>query len=132
WRCVRGWKNAVWPTMRFSSRATGTSRVRTGLPDALPGHDVVMTDTDFLALMPFAASLGIQIESATKRKVVGALEWSKERTTGGGILHGGALMTLADSIGALCAFLNLPKDAGTSTTSSSTVFMGAVRGGTVT
>jgi uncharacterized protein (TIGR00369 family) len=91
-----------------------------------------MADTDFLEMMPFAAAVGIQIESATKKKVVGTLEWSADRTTSGGTLHGGALMTLADSVGAVCAFLNLPSGAATSTTSSSTVFMGAVREGAVT
>ncbi|MGH8960669.1 MAG: PaaI family thioesterase [Jatrophihabitantaceae bacterium] len=90
-----------------------------------------MADTDFLELMPFAASVGIEVESATKRRVVGSMAWAADRTTSGGVLHGGALMTLADSIGAICAFLNLPKGAGTSTTSSSTVFMGAVRSGRV-
>ena len=54
-------------------------------------------------------------------------------TTVGGALHGGALMALADSLGGVCAFLNLPAGAGgTSTTSSSTVFMRGVRAGTVT
>ncbi|MDI9916999.1 PaaI family thioesterase, partial [Rhodococcus sp. IEGM 1379] len=47
-------------------------------------------------------------------------------------MHGGALMTLADSVGAVCAFLNLPAGASTSTTSSSTVFTRGVRKGTVT
>jgi 1,4-dihydroxy-2-naphthoyl-CoA hydrolase len=42
------------------------------------------------------------------------------------------LMSLADSTAAVCAFLNLPPGAGTSTTSSSTVFLRGVREGTVT
>ena len=88
--------------------------------------------TDFLAVMPFAASLGITITSAGKDEVVGTLEHSAERTTAGGAMHGGALMTLADSVGALCAFLNLPDGAATSTTASNTVFLRGVRGGTVT
>jgi uncharacterized protein (TIGR00369 family) len=41
-------------------------------------------------------------------------------------------MTLADSVGAACAFLNLPPGASTTTTSSSTVFLRGVRGGNVT
>ncbi|MEO8889078.1 MAG: PaaI family thioesterase [Jatrophihabitantaceae bacterium] len=91
-----------------------------------------MADHDFLEMMPFAATIGVQIVSATKKKTVGTLEWSPDRTTAGGTLHGGALMTLADSVGAVCAFLNLPAGTGTSTTSSSTVFLGAVREGVVT
>ncbi len=44
----------------------------------------------------------------------------------GGVLHGGALMTLADSVGAVCAVLNLPPGASTSTVSSATSLMRAV------
>lgn len=88
--------------------------------------------TDFAAMMPFAVSAGIVIDSADKDQVVGRLPHDKSRTTAGGALHGGALMTLADSVGAVCAVLNLPPDAGTSTTSSSTVFLRGVRSGTVT
>ena len=51
----------------------------------------------------------------------------------GGVLHGGAIMSLADSGGGLCAFLNLPEDAkGTATIESKTNFFGAVRDGHVT
>ena len=87
---------------------------------------------DMLAMMPFAAAIGVEIDSATKDEVVGRLPYASERTTGGGALHGGALMALADSVGAVCAFLNLPPGAVTSTTSSSTIFMRAVRDGAVT
>ena len=79
--------------------------------------------TDYVAMMPFAATLGGRIERATADEVVGALDWAPERTTAGGALHGGAIMALADSIGAVCAFLNLPAGATTSTTSSSTAFV---------
>jgi uncharacterized protein (TIGR00369 family) len=44
-------------------------------------------------------------------------------------MHGGAIMTLADTVGAVCAFLNLPAGASTSTISSSTNFFRAVRNG---
>lgn len=91
-----------------------------------------MTEIDFVAMMPFAGSIGVRVESATKDEAVGSLDWAPERTTAGGGLHGGALMALADSIGAVCAFLNLPTGASTSTTGSSTVFTRGVRAGTVT
>ena len=87
--------------------------------------------TDFAATMPFAVQLGIRITSATPEEVIGELDWAEERTTLGGALHGGALMSFADSVGAVCAFLNLPDGAATSTTSSSTVFLRGVRAGTV-
>lgn len=85
-----------------------------------------------IALMPFADGLGVRLTTAEKDEVVGTLDWAQERTTAGGAMHGGALMALADSVGAICAFLNLPTGATTSTTSSSTVFLRGVRSGTVT
>jgi 1,4-dihydroxy-2-naphthoyl-CoA hydrolase len=45
------------------------------------------------------------------------------------VLHGGALITLADTLGALCAYLNLPPGARTSTIESKTNFFRAVRDG---
>lgn len=95
-----------------------------------------MTTTDDLhALvnaMPFAKACGVEITQATPEQVSGALAWSPEHCTVGGVLHGGALMTLADSVGAVCAFLNLPAGASTSTIDSATSFLRAVRGGVVT
>jgi 1,4-dihydroxy-2-naphthoyl-CoA hydrolase len=82
--------------------------------------------------MPFAKACGVEIQQATANKVVGVLGWTPERCTVGGVLHGGAVMTLADSVGAVCAFLNLPTGATTSTISSSTSFLRAVRAGRVT
>jgi uncharacterized protein (TIGR00369 family) len=87
--------------------------------------------SDLLDLMPFATTLGIRIDSASKAEVVGSLDWTQPLTTADGVMHGGALMALADSIGAVCAFLNLPEGASTSTTSSGTVFLRGVRSGTV-
>jgi 1,4-dihydroxy-2-naphthoyl-CoA hydrolase len=88
--------------------------------------------TDLRALMPFAVSLGIELDPATPDEAVGRLAWSPERCTAGGIMHGGALMSLADTVGAVCTFLNLPEGASTATTSSSTNLFRAVREGTVT
>lgn len=80
--------------------------------------------------MPFAATSGVRIEHAAPEEVRALMPWAAERCTAGGVLHGGALMTLADSAGAVCAFLNLPPGATTATLDSSTVFLSAVRGGT--
>lgn len=90
------------------------------------------TPQDYAQLMPFAVALGISITDATPGQVIGRMAWAPERTTTAGALHGGALMSLADSTAAVCAFLNLPPGAGTSTTSSNTVFLRGVREGTVT
>ncbi len=87
---------------------------------------------ELLAAMPFAAGLGVELREATAERVVGALPWSPEACTAGGVLHGGALMALADSVGAVCAYLNLPEGAaGTSTVESKTNFLRAVTAGHV-
>jgi 1,4-dihydroxy-2-naphthoyl-CoA hydrolase len=84
-----------------------------------------------LAIMPFAATIGITLESAAPEQVTGRLAWSAALCTAGGVLHGGALMTLADSLGGLCAYLNLPDGAATATISSSVNFLRPVRAGDV-
>jgi uncharacterized protein (TIGR00369 family) len=83
-------------------------------------------------MMPFAAGLGIVLDAAAPGEVRGRLPWAPERCTTGGILHGGVLMALADSLGGICALLNLPPGALTATTSSAAVFTRAVRSGEVT
>lgn len=83
-------------------------------------------------LMPFAKSLGMAVLEAAPEKVVATASWAEERCTAGGVLHGGFLMSIADSTAAACAFLNLPPGAVTSTIESKTNFLGAVRGGAVT
>jgi 1,4-dihydroxy-2-naphthoyl-CoA hydrolase len=87
--------------------------------------------SELVAAMPFAERLGLRVESATKDEVRGELAWAEELCTAGGVLHGGALIAAADSVGALCAFLNLPDCATTATIESKTNFFRAVRGGTV-
>lgn len=83
--------------------------------------------------MPLTRTLGVTAEKAERREVVLRLEWAEGLCTAGGVLHGGALMALADSAGATCAFLNLPEGAtATSTIESKTNFMRAVRSGAVT
>jgi uncharacterized protein (TIGR00369 family) len=91
------------------------------------------TPTQIRDMMPFAALIGIELLEARPELVRGRLQWSAERCTAGGLMHGGALMALADSCGATCAFLNLPEGAaGTATIESKTNFLRAVRGGAVT
>ena len=83
------------------------------------------------AQMPLGATLGIR--TFGDADVVDAtLEFSPALCTAGKVLHGGVLMALADTAGAVCAFLNLPAGARTVTIESKTNFLGAVRDGTVT
>jgi uncharacterized protein (TIGR00369 family) len=82
--------------------------------------------------VPFAAELGIEVLAAEPEEVHGRLAWTPERCTIGGALHGGVLMAFADTLGALCAFLNLPEGTtGTTTVESKTNFFRALREGHV-
>jgi uncharacterized protein (TIGR00369 family) len=88
--------------------------------------------SDLVATMPFAERLGVQVDAASAEEVRGGLDWLPELCTAGGVLHGGVVMALADSLGAICAYLNLPAGATTATLESKTNFFRAVRGGRVT
>lgn len=82
--------------------------------------------------MPFCAQLGVRGITWHPDLVELELDWNETLCTTGGVLHGGVLMALADSCGAACAAVNLPKGAvGTSTIESKTNFLGAVKDGTV-
>lgn len=97
-----------------------------------------MSDTNDLtaqvhAAMPLCATLGVVADRFDAACVVLRLDWSAGLCTSGGLLHGGAVMALADSAGGACAFLNLPDGAaGTSTIESKTNFFRGVRDGTLT
>ena len=97
----------------------------------MPDEPQDLTDA-VMASMPFGPKLGIESIAGTADEVEATLAWAPELCTAGGALHGGALMALADSLGGICAFLNLPPGARTATTSSATVFTRAVRDGEVT
>src|SRR2546427_11951517 len=79
--------------------------------------------------MPFARALGIEVTAAVPDEVRGGLDWTPERCTTGGVLHGAALMALGDTLGAICAFLNLPAGAAPTTIEAKTNFFPAGRGG---
>jgi uncharacterized protein (TIGR00369 family) len=85
---------------------------------------------DWRDAMPFGGLLGIEALSASPEEVRLRLAWREELCTAGGLMHGGALMSLADSAGGVCAFLNLPDGAtATATIQSSTSFLRPVRDG---
>jgi uncharacterized protein (TIGR00369 family) len=82
--------------------------------------------------MPYTETLGIEMLAASPDEVRGRIAWEERLTTAAGLLHGGVLMGLADSIGAFCAYLNLPDgSSATATIESKTNFFSAVRSGTV-
>ena len=82
-------------------------------------------------MMPFTVGLGLEILSGSPERVAGRGSWAADRCTAGGVLHGGYLMALADTVGALCAVQNLPEGATTSTIESKTNFFRAVTEGDV-
>ncbi len=85
-------------------------------------------------LMPFSKLMGIQITEATKEKVSGSLTVRPDLCTTNNIMHGGAMMAFADTMGAIAASFNLPEGAnGTTTIESKTNFLRAApEGATIT
>lgn len=81
------------------------------------------------ALMPFTVELGVRLISAEPSEVTAIMPWRADLCTTFGALHGGAVMGMADSVGGICAFLNLPAGATTSTIESKTNFFRGVREG---
>jgi 1,4-dihydroxy-2-naphthoyl-CoA hydrolase len=91
-----------------------------------------LADAGFAAAVPIAGLLGIEIVAAEPEEVRGTLPWRADLCTSGGIIHGGALMAFADTLGGVCAFLHLPEGAGTATVESKTNFFRPLRDGVVT
>ena len=75
----------------------------------------------------FPGLMGVQLTEATPERVVATMLVRPELCTAGGILHGGAHMAFADTLGAVGTVLNLPKGKRTTTTDSSTKFIGGAR-----
>jgi len=73
--------------------------------------------------LPFAEHIGIKYVSASKDKVVARMDVRPELYTCPDILHGGAVMAFADTLGAAGTFLNLPEGAWTATIESKTNFI---------
>jgi 1,4-dihydroxy-2-naphthoyl-CoA hydrolase len=88
--------------------------------------------SNLAASMPFATLMGVEVEEATPERVVGTLLVRDDLCTAGGILHGGAIMAFADSLGAIGGFLSLPEGAvGTTTLESKTNFLGGAKAGKI-
>ncbi len=74
--------------------------------------------------LPFADLLGIELASATAERVVGEMTVRAEICTHPEVLHGGAIMAFADTLGALGAVANLKEGTRTITLESKTNFLG--------
>jgi 1,4-dihydroxy-2-naphthoyl-CoA hydrolase len=93
---------------------------------------LMSSDLDALvALMPFAGHLGLILDEASPDRVIARLDWAPHLCTTAGVMHGGVLMSLADTVGALVAFLGLPDGATTATITSTSQMFRPVSGGTV-
>jgi 1,4-dihydroxy-2-naphthoyl-CoA hydrolase len=74
---------------------------------------------------PFASLLGIDLVSAEAERIVAEMTVRPELCTSPDIMHGGAVMAFADTLGALGTIANLPDGAGTTTIESKTNFVRA-------
>ena len=82
-------------------------------------------------IMPLARLMGIRLVEQTPDRVVAKMEVREDLCTTNSILHGGAYMAFADTIGAVATVLNLPPGAGTTTVESKTNFISAIRAGEI-
>jgi len=78
----------------------------------------------------FPGLMGVQVVEASKERIVATMQVRPDLCTTGRVLHGGAYMAFADTLGALGTFLNLPQGARTTTIESKTNFLGAAQAGT--
>jgi len=74
--------------------------------------------------------MGVRLLEISAERVLAEMEVRPELCTTGGVLHGGAYMTFADTLGAVGTVLNLPPGTSTTTTGSNTKFMAGAKVGT--
>ena len=84
-----------------------------------------------IAAQPFSRLIGVEVVYAGRDRVSARLAVRPELCTSGHIMHGGAIMAFADTLGAIGAFLNLPEGAGTTTLESKTNFFSSAREGSM-
>ncbi len=91
-----------------------------------------MTDLERLQQMslPFADLMGIGFTAASREKVVAELQVRDDLCTRPAVLHGGAIMAFADTLGAAATILNLPEGMWTTTVESKTNFLSSAPAGT--
>ena len=80
--------------------------------------------------LPFADLLGIEFVSASPDRIVAEMTVREELCTIPAVLHGGAIMAFADTLGAMGTIVNLPQGAGTTTVESKTNFVAPAPVGT--
>ena len=85
--------------------------------------------TEPVPAQPFPTLMGVEIVSVEPSRVMARLVVRPDLCTSGHILHGGAVMAFADTLGAIGAVLNLPAGAGTTTVESKTNFFASAKEG---
>jgi 1,4-dihydroxy-2-naphthoyl-CoA hydrolase len=81
-------------------------------------------------MLPFAELLGIEFVSVSPEKIVAEMTVREDLCTRPAVLHGGAIMAFADTLGATGTVLNLKPGAGTTTIESKTNFIAPAPVGT--
>jgi 1,4-dihydroxy-2-naphthoyl-CoA hydrolase len=79
----------------------------------------------------FPGLMGVEMTEVTPERIRATLRVRPDLCTGGGILHGGAIMAFADTLGAVGTMVNMPEGARTATIESKTNFIGGARVDTV-
>ena len=90
-------------------------------------HTLASIQQLFEPLLPGA--MGIQVSEVSRDRVIASMEVRPDLCTTGNVLHGGAIMAFADTLGAVATMANLPDGARTTTIESKTNFLGAVPSG---
>ena len=75
----------------------------------------------------FPGLMGVRVVELTPERIVGEMVVRPDLCTAGNILHGGACMAFADTLGAVGTVVNMPRGKRTTTTDSSTKFIGAAK-----
>jgi len=76
--------------------------------------------------LPFAKLLGLELVTITPERVEAVLQVREELCTRPAVLHGGAVMALADTLGAIATVANLAEGSTTTTVESKTNFFAAI------
>jgi 1,4-dihydroxy-2-naphthoyl-CoA hydrolase len=76
--------------------------------------------------LPFAKLLGLELVTVTPDRVEAVLQVREDLCTRPAVLHGGAVMALADTLGAIATVANLAEGTTTTTIESKTNFFAAI------
>jgi uncharacterized protein (TIGR00369 family) len=93
-------------------------------PDSSLGADPIKLVAD--AQPPFFNLLGGKIVEVSRDRVVAEVVVREELSNRNGVIHGGAVMAIADNLGGTATFVNMPAGAGTTTIESKTNFFAAI------